>query len=161
MPPWALQSPASWLRALEFSWPKHNLSTLARRGIQLLKVSQAGDSHLWQDEDFLPWWSPFFWYMLLGRVSLLHSDGLSILSCWDGVSCSLYSQKYLLLPLFREDIAVISFKSSTESFSYPKMDAGVYLHAGDRVGCSPLAADWGVKLRAKPQTAQTDLFCII
>lgn len=69
---------------------------------------------------FLPWWRPFFWYMLLGNVSRFHSDGLSILSCCEGVSCSLYSQKYLLLPLFREDIAVISFKSSTESFSYPK-----------------------------------------
>lgn len=69
---------------------------------------------------FLPWCRPFFWYMLLGNVSRSHSDGRSILSCWDGVSCSLYSQKYLRLPLFREVIAVISFKSSTESFSYPK-----------------------------------------
>lgn len=77
---------------------------------------------------FLPWWRPFFWYMLLGNVSLFHSDGLSILSCCDGVSCSLYSQKYLRLPLFREDIAVISFKSSTESFSYPKrMHCIVYI----------------------------------
>lgn len=69
---------------------------------------------------FLPWCRPFFWYMLLGNVSRSHSDGRSILSCWDGVSCSLYSQKYLRLPLFREVIALISFKSSTESFSYPK-----------------------------------------
>lgn len=125
--PWARQNPGNWatdLECLNF----HGQNTTSQH-------LQGGEFGYWRcheekivicDQDsLLPWWSPFFWYMLLGSVSRLHSDGLSILSCWDGVSCSLYSQKYLRLPLFREDIAVISFKSSTESFSYPKRMQGV------------------------------------
>ena len=41
----------------------------------------------------IPWRGPFFWYRLLGSVCLSHSDGFSIRSCLEGVSCSLYSQK--------------------------------------------------------------------
>lgn len=71
-----------------------------------------------------PWCSPFFWYMLLGSVSLSHSEGFSMRSCLDGMSCSLYSQKYLRFPLFLEIPAVRPLTSSTISVSHPVWKIG-------------------------------------